>query len=169
MLRRGQRNTRVSTKQAFWPVSSRYGVDGTRIGEIGDPGPVSRRGVHLARGRRAAVLVSDTADRSSVWIYDLVTGVPTRLAFGSLQPGAMAWAPDGKSLAFTSRDGTLGIQTAAGSAQPRILRGTDGAKNLSVTGWSPDGQSLALLQQSVSGLDIVVLPAAGCGNARAAR
>jgi Tol biopolymer transport system component len=141
-----------------------YGVDGTRIGEIGDPAPFPGEVFISPEGRRAAVLVSDAAGRSTVWIYDLATGVPTRLAFGSLQPGSLAWAPDGKSLAFSSREGALGIQGAAGSAQPRVLREGDGSKNLSVTGWSPDGQSLALLQQSVSGLDIVVLPVAGQGT-----
>jgi len=141
-----------------------YGVDGTRIGEIGDPAPFPGEVFISPEGRRAAVLVSDAAGRSGVWIYDLATGVPTRLAFGSMQAGEVAWAPDGKSLAFSSLEGALGIQAAAGSAQPRILREGDPAHGISVSGWSPDGQSLALLQQSVSGLDIVVLPVAGQGT-----
>jgi hypothetical protein len=68
-----------------------YGVDGTRIGEIGDPAPFPGEVFISPEGRRAAVLVSDAAGRSGVWIYDLATGVPTRLAFGSMQPGEVAW------------------------------------------------------------------------------
>ena len=153
-----QQRTGVLTRQL-----TMYGVDGTRIGEIGDPAPFSPEVFISPEGRRAAVLVSDAANRSTVWVYDLATGVPTRLAFGSVQPDSLAWAPNGKSLAFTSREGALGILAAAGSAQPRILREADGL-NFSLNGWSPDGQSLALLQQSASGLDIVVLPVAGQGT-----
>jgi dipeptidyl aminopeptidase/acylaminoacyl peptidase len=141
-----------------------YGVDGTRIGEIGEPAPFFGEVYISPEGRRAAVPVFDTGGRPAIWIYDLATGVPTRLTFGSLHPDGMTWAPDGKNLAFSSREGTIGIQAATGSAQPRILGEGDSARNLSVTGWSPDGQSLALLQQSVSGLDIVVLPVAGRGT-----
>jgi Tol biopolymer transport system component len=141
-----------------------FGADGTKIGEIGDPALFTGQIFIAPDGRRAAVLLADTAGHQTIWIYDLATGVPTRLSFGSLQPSSLTWAPDGQSLAFSSRDGGLGILAAAGSAQPRVIRQGTSRQSLSINGWSPDGQSLALLQQSVSGLDIVTLPADGHGE-----
>ena len=70
-----------------------YGVDGTRIGEIGDPAHFPGR-CSFRRGTASRDSGVRCHRTPAVWVYDLATGVPTRLAFGSSRPGAVAWAPD---------------------------------------------------------------------------
>ena len=81
-----------------------FGADGARLGTIGDPAVFSGHVFISPDGRQAAAVLQETGGRSAVWIYDLATGVPTRLAFGGLEPIAVAWAPDGKALAYTSNE-----------------------------------------------------------------
>jgi eukaryotic-like serine/threonine-protein kinase len=134
-----------------------FGADGTRIGPVGDPALFTGEVFISPDGRQAAAVLQETSGRSAVWIYDLSTGVPTRLAFGGLEPGAVAWAPDGKSLAFSAQDGTLGIQSVSLSGQSRILINRPGQLNYTVNSWSPDGSTLAVIVQHVSGLDIATI------------
>jgi Tol biopolymer transport system component len=131
-----------------------FGADGARIGTIGDPAVFSGHVFISPDGRQAAAVLQETAGRPAVWIYDLATGVPTRLAFGGLEPVAVAWAPDGKSLAFSSQNGTLGIQSASLSGQSRVLIDRPGQLGATVNSWSPDGSAIAIGLQNVSGLDV---------------
>jgi Tol biopolymer transport system component len=130
-----------------------FGADGTRIGTVGDPALFTGQVFISPDGRQVAAVLRETG-RPAVWIYDLATGVPTRLPFGGLNPIAVAWAPDGKSLAFSTPDGTLGIQSTSLSGQSRTLMTMPGQLNYTVNSWSPDGSTLALLVQHVSGLDL---------------
>jgi eukaryotic-like serine/threonine-protein kinase len=141
-----------------------FGVDGTKIGEIGDPDSFGAQVFISPDGRKAATLWGDATGRTAIWIYDLATGVPTRLTFGSRQAGAVTWAPDARNLAFSTRDGAIGVVAASGSAQPRIFWSGEGSQKYAVSGWSPDGQTVALLLQSESGLDIAVMAVAGQGK-----
>src|SRR5262249_47523600 len=79
-----------------------FGIEGSRLGVIGDAAPFSGEVFIAPDGRRAAALLSDTGGRSVLSIYDLETGVPTRIALGSLEPQSLAWAPDGKNFALSS-------------------------------------------------------------------
>jgi Tol biopolymer transport system component len=138
-----------------------FGIDGTRLGTVGDPAPLAGNVFISPDGRRAAALATGNAGRSVISIYDLSSGVPTRIAFGPHQGDVVAWSPDGKSLAFVTPEGLLGIQTAGLSSQPRMLISEPQSFSLSVNSWSPDGQSLAILLQPVSGLDLASLPVNG--------
>jgi Tol biopolymer transport system component len=134
-----------------------YQADGTRISELGGPGPIAAQVFVSADGRRVATLEGDAnAGDATVWVYDLATGARTRIRS---ETGAIAWSPDGKRLAF-SRNGVVGIQPVDSSAPPEVLW-NDATAQLTVNSWTGDGQSLVFNQQAISGLDLVRLPLSG--------
>jgi Tol biopolymer transport system component len=138
-----------------------FGIDGTRLGTVGDPAPLNSNLFISPDGRRVATRATGIGGRAVISLYDLSSGVPTRIAFGPYEGDVVAWSPDGRSLAFVTQDGMLGIQSAGLSSPPRMLITEPQAFSLSVNSWSPDGQSLAILVQPVSGLDLATLPVNG--------
>src|SRR5262249_16820219 len=135
-----------------------FGIDGSKMGVIGEAGPFAAGVTISPDGRKAAMNWGDASGRTAIWIYDLPTGVPTRLTFGSTQPAPLPCAPDGRSRGFSTDGGDVGVVAATGAAQPRIVWSADRPAVYSVNGWSPDGMSLAVIRQSVGGIDIVGLP-----------
>ena len=82
-------------------------------------------------------------DRVGIWIYDLRTGVPTRL---SSVPGQFPqWSPDGTKIAWLStRQGVIGIyQRPADGSGGQELMHTEGKEGTSwPADWSADGRFL---------------------------
>src|SRR5262245_1383954 len=141
-----------------------FGIDGTKIEEVGEPSSFGASVFLSPDGRKAGTLWGDATGHAALWIYDLATGAPTRLTFGSSQPQEMAWSHDGRNLAFSTETGDVGVVGVGGGTPPTIIWSADRPAGYSVTAWSPDGQSLALLRQSTSGLDLFVLPTSGQGK-----
>jgi dipeptidyl aminopeptidase/acylaminoacyl peptidase len=86
-----------------------------------------------------------------IWRQDVGGGAPVQLTFteGGVQPGALRWSPDGKTLLFL-RDGLLTLLPVDGG-EPRTL--TRHATNVfvaappasSAPSWSPDGTTIYFL------------------------
>jgi len=66
---------------------------------------------------------------------------------------AVAWAPDGRGVAY-SRDGNLWVQALSGGAPRQLTHFTDGRPIRSFA-WSRDGQRLAITRSTVTS-DIVL-------------
>ena len=93
-------------------------------------------------GRTLAYLLTRTDWKAGrliyqLWRQDVRGGAPVQLTFsdGGVQPGALRWSPDGKTLLFL-RDGQIALFPADGG-EPRVL--TKHATGVSSPTWSPDG------------------------------
>ena len=122
-------------------------------------------------GQRVAVTIDEQG--SQEWLFDIGRGTLTRLTFDGGYNGGMAWAPDGKRLAFGSdRAGPRNLfwQLADGSGGVERL-GTSNIGTQVAGSWSPDGQTLAFEQSAPgTGYDLWVLrlsdPLPGPGQTR---
>jgi len=98
-------------------------------------------------------------------VYDVPRGTPTRLTFEENVRSEVAWAPNGRRLAYTwqrTGDARMYWQPADGSGLPEELAQAD-----SVGSWSPDGKTLAFVRSDPSTqLDLWVLPVEGERTAR---
>jgi Tol biopolymer transport system component len=149
------RRTRLSTlvggwseaggRVAFgWDVGSRsqlYAVrpDGTGLRRLYEPAAVapsfSPQGTRIAffavGPRRATLVVAAVAARRLA-----------KLPVGA-NPSAPSWSPDGRRLAFETRDGVFTIRASGG--RPTRLRGTTRADG--EPAWSPDGRTVAFTRR----------------------
>ncbi len=104
-------------------------------------------------GRRVAIRVATSGSPASLWVYDLSSGIGTRLTFGSQFGGGSppAWSPNGRRLAFDAGNGReIYLQPSDGSSPPR--RVYSAPVSLGVNSWSPDGKSLVLFEELASGV-----------------
>jgi dipeptidyl aminopeptidase/acylaminoacyl peptidase len=89
--------------------------------------------------------VKAAARQRNIWLLDVASGRVRQLTFSSKSDGSPRWAPDGRSIAFTSdRDGAaqLYLLPMGGGEAERI---TDRKESISQFRWSPDGRQIALL------------------------
>jgi Tol biopolymer transport system component len=78
------------------------GRDGKRVGAVGPPAHYQQV-VLSPSGRRAAVQRVDTdTGNADIWVVDLETAIASRLTTDPANDSDPAWAPDERSLAFTS-------------------------------------------------------------------
>jgi dipeptidyl aminopeptidase/acylaminoacyl peptidase len=78
-----------------------------------------------------------------LWRQDIGGGAPVQLTFseGGVQPPALRWSPDGKTLLFV-RDGQLSLLPIDGG-EPRVL--SKHATNVSAPSWTPDDAAVYFL------------------------
>ena len=95
-------------------------------------------------GKTLAYLLTRTDWKAGRLIFQLwrqeIGGAPTQLTFsdGGVQPGALRWSPDGRTLLFL-RDGQIALLPMDGG-EPRVL--TKHATAASAPSWSPDGAAV---------------------------
>ena len=133
--------------------------DGSVVGTVGPPGPYMN--VRLSPdGHRAAVDRFDATP--SVWLIDVERGTTLRLTFGSLYDSTPIWAPDGRSLVFTSARGTppnLFVTSLDARAEPR--RVFTSVIQVFPQSWSRDGVIAFVLIDPKTLADIWTVPASG--------
>ena len=144
-----------------------FGRDGRRAGTVGDPAHYQQV-VLSPSGRRAAVQRIDTdTGNADLWVVDFDTAIASRMTVDPAMDGDPAWAPDERSLAFTSfRSGpgtawlwdfVSGKESLffdlAGSQNPRPTPPSEAAAptslaparipdGIAVDDWTRDGQQL---------------------------
>jgi len=94
------------------------------------------------------------------YLYDVATKKADALTPDTLDVGPPAWSPDGKSIAFTGKEGkdaeryntwNVYVMEARAGAEPRVVAKYDGMKSSAGRGrpdWSPDGSRLVYTQSS---------------------
>jgi serine/threonine protein kinase len=98
--------------------------------------------MRLSPDERQAAVMNGT----EIWIVDLERSMPTRIATTLNREPSLVWSPDGKRLAFASRETRrleVYIGNPSGSGEPELIPTTD-ALFKSVEDWSSDGRTLVL-------------------------
>jgi Tol biopolymer transport system component len=110
-------------------------------------------------GRRAAVM-----NGTDIWIVDLGRSMPTKLAATMSTETDLAWSPDGRRMAFSSKQTgkcEVFVGSADGAGSPELVPATD-AQFKYVRDWSPDGKFLVLqIVDPVTRGDLWLLPMTG--------
>ena len=122
------------------------------------PGPWNLRRLS-PDGRRAAV-----TNGTDIWIVDLARSMPTKFAPTLSSETSLAWSPDGRRLAFVSKQtgrSEIFIGSADGAGTPELVATTD-AQFKYVHDWSPDGKYLVVrFFDSATKGDLWLLPLSG--------
>ncbi len=122
------------------------------------PGPWAVRRLS-PDGRRAGVL-----NGTDIWIVDVERSMPTRFAPTMSTEASLVWSPDGRQMAFVSKQtgrSEVYAGSADGAGEPELVPTTD-AQFKYVMDWSPDGRHLVFMAVDPStAQDIWILPMSG--------
>jgi Tol biopolymer transport system component len=166
-----------SPHQLVW-----IGRDGRRMTSVGEPAHYQQV-VLSPSGRRAAAQRVDTDDgNADLWVVDLETGITSRMTTHPAMDGDPAWAPDERSLVFTTyrsgpgsawlwdfvtgrespffdiaRSGTA-RPTAPATAGPTALAPARIPEGIAVDDWTRDGRYLVV---RTFGQALYLVPTAG--------
>jgi serine/threonine protein kinase/Tol biopolymer transport system component len=115
-------------------------------------------------GTRVAIQNRDSeSDRIGIWVYDLRTGVPTRLS--STLSQFPQWSPDGTKVAWVfQRQGVVGIyeRAADGSSAEKLVHQSGDQRTTFPADWSRDGRFMLYWSRSPNTrVDAWMLPLSG--------
>ncbi|MDZ4722466.1 MAG: protein kinase [candidate division Zixibacteria bacterium] len=137
---------------------------GQAIDTVGRPGPYTDISVSPDGKKVAYGLINAETQKRSIWVYDLLRDVPTRLTFGDVDDIWPIWSPDGTHIAYASNvNGKYEIfaKLANGLGEPKKLLTTKG--NIGPSDWSADGKTIVASFNS-SDWDIWLVSADGSGK-----
>jgi len=95
--------------------------------------------------RRAALVRTESAGASGLWIADLERGVVTRFTDEPGQIGDVSWSPDGTRIAYIWTDNSpqiIKVKSLAGNTVETFLDSDPLFKGRGGLGWTPDGRSI---------------------------
>ena len=149
----GVRNTRF-----VW-----YDMTGKQIGTLPAPDGFYQQISIAPGGRSAAVVRTESATRSDIWLLDLERGGTTRLTNGPGQNVNPSWSPDGKRVAFVSDRGDQSqIYVKALDGQPERQLSSDALPFKGGGPWAKDGSAILFSAlDPKNGVDLWILPTEG--------
>jgi len=115
-------------------------------------------------GKKTAVAELNTR-AATIWVYDLLNKVKSRITFTGGAHQTPTFSPDGKQVAFTSNQNTAISAKTLGSSDPeRTLLSAPNPIFQGVTDWSRDGRYIMYEQGPDLNLQLWVLPMFGDGK-----
>ena len=141
--------------------------EGKVVGTLGEPA-VQRVAQLSPDGRLVAAQVNDLSiGTHDLWIYEVERGLRTRFTFDPGEDVFPTWAPDGKTLYFSSNTkGTPAVYRKAveGAGEVELVHSSE--DSLQPTSVSPDGRLLLVNRSSASAAsrsDVMALPVEPAG------
>jgi len=129
---------------------------GTSAVKVGEPG--QQAAVSLSPDEKQVAIVR----AGDIWLLDLTRGVETRFTTGQTisfyNDYGPVWSPDGKQLAYASRNGIY-VKDAGGATDAKLLK--DLGHTAVVTDWTRDGRFLVYTEVGTGGTDVSAIPVAG--------
>jgi serine/threonine protein kinase/Tol biopolymer transport system component len=124
---------------------------GRQLGSVGEPGYFGLVRISPDERRLAADVEDPATGGRDIWLYDLVTGLGSRLTFDPVDAGWPVWSPDGSRLAFGS--GGKGppdiyLKELGGQMAETLVLAAPGSQVLA--DWTRDGRFLAYVDYSPS-------------------
>src|SRR5579862_8426240 len=118
---------------------------GKRLSTIGEPGGFYD--LDLAPDEKKLAVVDSNTSNATIFIHDLQNGLKTRLTFAGGTHRNPIWSPDGREIAFTSKQNSeISLKTLAGNEPERTLLSSPTPMYQGVTDWSRDGRYLVIEQ-----------------------
>ena len=118
--------------------------EGTELGRVGAPGDYGD--VSLSPdGARVAVSVREPgSEAADIWVFDVVSGMGTRVTFDPADDIAPVWSADGRRIVFaSSRAGSYDLYERASSDTGVDTVVVEAAGDQIASDWSSDGRYLA--------------------------
>jgi DNA-binding winged helix-turn-helix (wHTH) protein/Tol biopolymer transport system component len=134
---------------------------GQNVGTL--PLPTTLFNPRISPDQSLLVATSAVTNNPGLWLASLTRAEVARLETDAIAP---LWAPDGKRIAFTARDGfDLFVRSIDGTERPQLLISDDSIKLLG--DWSPDGEAFVYTRiDGAASFDLWTARADG-GGARA--
>ena len=135
-----------------------FGLDGTRLGTVGEPASFFDIAIS-PDGLRAAATIRGEGSALDIWTVDLSRGPASRFTFGAGSHSPL-WSPDGRHVVYTDdATGSILIKAADGGSEARSLLAGPVA-NRAADSWHPDGSRVACRIQSGTAYDEWIVPVA---------
>jgi eukaryotic-like serine/threonine-protein kinase len=137
-----------------------YDRSGRQIGTVGGQGEYFDLDLS-SDDKKLAVTELNTAV-ATTWMYDLTTGLKTRVSFTGGAHLTPMWSPDGTQVAFTSnQQKAISVKTVGSNAPEQNLLSSNEPIYAAITDWSRDGRYLMYLQGAGVNTALWVLPLFG--------
>ena len=118
---------------------------GKTLGTVGEQGGFYD--LDLSPDEKKLAVVDANTSNATIFIHDLQSKLKTRFTFSGGTHRTPIWSPDGREIAFTSKQQSeISIKTIAGSAPERTLLSSSTPLYQGVTDWSRDGRYLMIEQ-----------------------
>ena len=122
---------------------------GRQVGSIGEPGYFGLVRISPDGGRLVADVENPATGGRDLWLYDLATGIGSRLTADPVSAGWPAWSPDGGRIAFGSgRKGppNIYVKELGGPLAEKLLLGAPGMQ--APSDWTRDNRFVAFVDYS---------------------
>jgi Tol biopolymer transport system component len=122
---------------------------GRQVGSIGEPGYFGLVRIAPDGGRLVADVENPATGGRDLWLYDLSTGIGSRLTADPVSAGWPAWSPDGGRIVFGSgRKGPpdIYVKELGGPLPEKLLLGAPGMQ--APSDWTRDGRLIAFVDYS---------------------
>jgi Tol biopolymer transport system component len=127
-------------------------------------GGVSPWRSRLSPDGRYAAVESRSPGTSDIWLHNIDNGAAERFTLDPGEDEFPVWAPDGRSVAYTSawtgETRRIFVKSVEAGTEPRLVR--TWPRHVHLTSWSPDGKWFAATEyHPTNGLDVWAIPAGG--------
>ncbi|HEX2798288.1 MAG TPA: hypothetical protein VHQ44_01325, partial [Thermoanaerobaculia bacterium] len=122
---------------------------GRQVGSIGEPGYFGLVRISPDGGRLVAGVENPATGGGDLWLYDLSTGIGSRLTADPVSASWPAWSPEGGRIAFGSgRKGppNIYVKELGGPLAEKLLLGAPGMQ--APSDWTRDGRFVAYVDYS---------------------
>jgi Tol biopolymer transport system component len=118
---------------------------GKVLGTVGEQGGFYD--LDLSPDEKKLAVVDANTSNATIFIHDLQSKLKTRLTFSGGTHRGPIWSPDGREIAFTSKQQSeISVKTIAGNVPERTLLSSSTPLYQGVTDWSRDGRYLMIEQ-----------------------